>query len=100
MRAAYCTSKSALCGLVRALAADWSAFGVRVNAVSPTYIINDDNKETLMSAEFKRKLLHGIPLRRYAAPDDIANAVLFVSSSKASMITGQNIIVDGGYTAL
>ena len=100
MRAAYCASKSAVCGLVRALAADWSAFDVRVNAVSPTYIINDDNETLLMSAEFKRKFLRDIPLRRYARPEDVADAVLFVSSHRASMITGQNILVDGGYTAL
>ena len=57
---AYCASKSGLLGLVRALTADWSAFDVRINAVSPTYIINDGNREMLTSAEYKRKYLQHI----------------------------------------
>ena len=100
MRAPYCASKSGLLGLVRALTADWSAFDVRINAVSPTYIINDGNREMLTSAEYKRKYLQHIPLKRYTEPEDVASAVLFISSNCASMITGQNLVVDGGYTAV
>ena len=100
MRAAYCASKSGILGLVRALVADWSAFEVRVNAVSPTYVINDGNRELLTSANYKRKYLQHIPLKRYARPEDVAEAVLFISSGCASMITGQNLVVDGGYTAV
>lgn len=100
MRAAYCASKSALLGLTRAMALEWAAFGVRVNVVSPTYILNDRNRDVLNNANYKRKYLQHIPLKRYARPEDVANAVLFLTSDQASMITGHNLMVDGGYTAV
>ncbi len=99
-RAAYCSSKSGLLGLVRALTADWAPFGIRVNAVSPTYILNDANRDQLLSAAYKRSCLQHIPLKRYPEPADIAQAVLFLTSSCAAMITGHNLVVDGGYTAI
>lgn len=100
MRAAYCASKSGLLGLMRVLALEWAAFGVRVNTVSPTYILNDKNRDVLRNAKYKRKYLQRIPLKRYAQPEDVANAILFLSSDQASMITGHNLMVDGGYTAV
>ena len=100
MRAAYCASKSGLLGLMRVLALEWAAFGVRVNTVSPTYILNDKNRDVLRNANYKRKYLQRIPLKRYAQPEDVANAILFLSSDQASMITGHNLMVDGGYTAV
>lgn len=100
MRAAYCASKSGLLGLMRVLALEWAAFGVRVNTVSPTYILNDKNRDVLHNANYKRKYLQRIPLKRYAQPEDVANAILFLSSDQASMITGHNLMVDGGYTAV
>lgn len=100
MRAHYCSSKSGLLGMVRALTAEWSPFGIRVNAVSPTYIMNKGNEEFFMSSEYKRQYLNKIPLKKYASCEDIANAVMFLSSDKAGMITGQNLIIDGGYTSV
>ena len=100
MRAAYCASKSGLLGLMRVLALEWAAFGVRVNTISPTYILNDKNRDVLNNANYKRKYLQRIPLKRYARPEDVANAILFLSSDQASMITGHNLMVDGGYTAV
>ena len=99
-RTAYCSSKTGIIGLVRALTADWSPLGVRINAVSPTYILNSDNEDYLLSPQNKRNMLSKIPLHRYALPSDVASAILFISSDMASMIAGQNIIVDGGYTCL
>ena len=100
MRASYCSSKSGILGLVRSLTADWSPYGVRVNAVSPTYILNKTNEKYLMGPRGKRNMLKKIPLYKYAETQDISNAVLFLSSDKASMITGHNLVVDGGYTSL
>lgn len=100
MRTAYCSSKTGILGLVRALTAEWSVFGVRVNAVSPTYIINERNKDFLMNGREVRNMLNKIPLHRYATVEDVSSAVLFLSSDHASMITGQNLVVDGGYTSV
>ena len=87
-------------GILAELALEWAAFGVRVNTVSPTYILNDKNRDVLRNANYKRKYLQHIPLKRYAQPEDVANAILFLSSDQASMITGHNLMVDGGYTAV
>ncbi|AGX41358.1 SDR family NAD(P)-dependent oxidoreductase [Clostridium saccharobutylicum] len=100
MRTAYCSSKTGILGLVRALTAEWSVYGVRVNAVSPTYILNEDNESFLMSARERRNMLNKIPLHKYAETEDVSNAIMFLSSDKASMITGHNLVVDGGYTSL
>lgn len=99
-RVVYCSSKSAVIGMVNALMAEWSMFGVRVNAVSPTYVINSNNRERLSSLEYKRKYLSKIPLSRYATVEDVANAVLFLTSDHAQSITGHNLLVDGGYTTI
>lgn len=100
MRSAYCSSKTGILGLMRALTADWSVFGVRVNAISPTFIINEANEGFLMNPREKRNMLNKIPLHKYATVSDISNAVLFLSSEKAGMITGHNLVVDGGYTCV
>lgn len=100
MRTAYCSSKTALIGLVHALTAEWSAYDVRVNAVAPTFILNSKNEEYLLGPREKRNYLNKIPLYRYAVPEDVSNAILFLTSDKASMITGHNLVVDGGYTSI
>lgn len=100
MRTAYCSSKAGLLGLVRALTAEWSVYGVRINAVSPTFILNKSNEAYLMGAREKKQYLNKIPLYKYATVSDVSNAVLFLTSDKASMITGHNLIVDGGYTSV
>lgn len=99
-RSHYCASKSGLLGLMRALTAEWSKFHVRVNTVSPTWILNDVNEDYLMDSIQKRSMLQKIPLHRYATAQDVANALLFLASDYASMITGQNLVIDGGYTVL
>lgn len=100
LRAAYCSSKAGIVNLTKALSYEWARHGIRVNAVSPTYVLTEVNGDLLHSNDFMRKALQKIPLRRYATPEDIANAVLFLSSELSSMITGHNLLVDGGYTAV
>ena len=95
---AYHASKAGLLGLMRSLAYDLGSKGVRVNCVSPGYI------EAPMTAESyadpgKRELRtkHTL-LGRWGKPEEIANVVAFLCSDKASYITGQNIVVDGGWS--
>lgn len=97
-RAAYCASKAGMIHLAKELALEWAKYGIRVNMVSPTMILSHKNKEILESAKAKKEYLTKIPLKRYAAPEDVSAAVLFLNSEKASMITGQNLMVDGGWT--
>lgn len=100
LRAPYCSSKAGIINLTKALSYEWAKYGIRVNAVSPTFVLTEMNGDLLNSNDFKRKSLNKIPLRRYATPLDIANAVLFLSSDLSSMVTGHNLLVDGGYTAV
>jgi NAD(P)-dependent dehydrogenase (short-subunit alcohol dehydrogenase family) len=99
-RAPYCASKAGLIHLTRALAIEWAKYGIRVNAISPTFVITDTNEQFINDNQFQRTNLPRIPLRKFAIPEDIASAVLFLASDSAGMITGHNLVVDGGWTII
>lgn len=98
-RAPYCASKGGLVNLTRALAVEWARYGLRVNCVSPTFVHTHGNDDVMNDANFQRLNLPRIPLRRFARPEDVAEAVLFLASPSSGMITGHNLLVDGGWTA-
>lgn len=101
---AYHASKAGLLNLVRALADELGPHGVTVNAVTPGWIdtpFNDEFWGYQRDAEAARKALDAsLPLRRQGTPDDVVGAVLFLASESAAYITGQSIVVDGGYSAV
>lgn len=91
----YCASKGGMNGLVRALALEMASKKITVNAVAPGAI---DTPGAASSEEQKNQTIQAIPLARMGEPVDIANAVVFLASEKSSYITGQVIVVDGGWT--
>lgn len=95
-RAAYTATKAGLIGLTRTTAVDLAPYGILVNAVSPGFILTDLTKSILSKREMG-ELSSAIPLGRFGTPDDISRVVLFLASDMNTYITGQNIIVDGGY---
>lgn len=95
----YVASKHAVEGLTKSGALEASAFGVRVNAIAPGPIDTAMLDRFTGSSERKAGMLAGIPLRRAGKPEELADAILFVASDKASFITGQIISVNGGRTA-
>lgn len=95
-RAIYSSSKSGLIGLTRAVAIDLAPFNILVNCVSPGFVLTDLTKKILTAAEIKG-LVARIPVGRLATPEDISKVVLFLSSDQNTYISGQNIIIDGGY---
>ena len=97
-RAPYCASKAGLLNMNRVLALEWASFGIRVNAVAPTFILYSCNEELLMEKNFKKKNLREIPLNRYCTAEDVAGAVDFLFSDKSRMMTGQSMVLDGGWT--
>jgi NAD(P)-dependent dehydrogenase (short-subunit alcohol dehydrogenase family) len=97
----YHIAKAGLVQMTRYLADHAGKYGVRVNAVSPGFIIQDEHKmryERDDNQRFREIAEFCHPLRHLGCSDDVANAVLFLCSPEASFITGQNIIVDGGLT--
>lgn len=94
----YNASKGALLQLTRALAVECAADRVRVNAVAPGFIETPFTRSVLGNPEVKSWLLERTPLGRVGQPEDVANAVSFLGSDKASWVTGTTLLVDGGWT--
>jgi NAD(P)-dependent dehydrogenase (short-subunit alcohol dehydrogenase family) len=94
MPAAYSAIKGGIVNFSRYLASYFGPYGVRVNCVSPGGIFDHQNEKFI--SQYERK----VPMRRMGVPDDISPAVSFLMSDGARYITGQNIIIDGGWTAI
>jgi NAD(P)-dependent dehydrogenase (short-subunit alcohol dehydrogenase family) len=95
----YTASKHAVEGLTKSAALEAAAFGVRVNAVAPGPIETAMLDRFTGNADRKAGLVAGVPLKRAGRPEEIADAIVFAASPKASFITGQIINVNGGKTA-
>ena len=96
-RIAYTATKFGLAGATMTAAVDLAKQGILVNAVSPGFILTELTARTLNHADIE-ELSAKIPMGRFADPDEIAGIVLFLCSHWNTYITGQNIVVDGGYT--
>jgi NAD(P)-dependent dehydrogenase (short-subunit alcohol dehydrogenase family) len=97
--APYGASKTGLLGLTRALSTEWAPLGIRVNAIAPGYFRTDMTEVFYRDADWQAAMLAKIPQGRFGRPDDIAGAVVFLSSPAAAYITGQCLGIDGGYLA-
>jgi NAD(P)-dependent dehydrogenase (short-subunit alcohol dehydrogenase family) len=97
-RAAYGTSKAGLIHLTKLLALEWAQDKIRVNAVAPTFVRTELTASTLDRPDWAAELLTRIPAGRFGDPEDVTGAVAFLLSDAASLITGQTLAIDGGYT--
>jgi NAD(P)-dependent dehydrogenase (short-subunit alcohol dehydrogenase family) len=95
--AAYCASKAGLVGLTRVLALEWGKYGITANCVSPTVVLTELGA-VAWGGEKGAAVKREIPAGRFAEPREIADTVLFLTSDAAAMISGANLLVDGGYT--
>lgn len=94
----YSSSKSAVLGITRGLAVEWSEDNILVNSVSPGWFPSQMSKQ-VMDEDRKKKILNRMPLHRFGHPDELSPVICFLASPAASYITGQDFSVDGGALA-
>jgi len=95
----YTASKHAIAGLTKALANEWAGSGVQVNAVAPGYFVTDNTEALRGDPKRSAEILGRIPAGRWGKPEDLAGAVVFLSSPAADYINGHVLVVDGGWMA-
>ena len=94
----YSATKIAIESLSKSMALCWSEHKVRVNCVAQGFIKGNTLEKILKECDSEKKIIERIPLKRYGLAEEVAEAVLFLSSNKSSYITGSTIFVDGGYS--
>jgi NAD(P)-dependent dehydrogenase (short-subunit alcohol dehydrogenase family) len=96
----YCMAKAAVSHLTRCLAVEWGQYGIAVNAVAPTFIRTPGTEPALSDPTFRAEVEERIAaLHRIGEPYEVAGAVVFLCSPAASLITGETLVIDGGWTA-
>ncbi|MCA0293861.1 MAG: SDR family oxidoreductase [Actinobacteria bacterium] len=99
--ASYNSSKAAVAHLAKSLAVEWAAAGIRVNSIAPGYVLTDLTQQIIdREPALKDDWVARIPQGRMATPEDLAGLVGFLASDASDYLTGQQIVIDGGYTAI
>jgi NAD(P)-dependent dehydrogenase (short-subunit alcohol dehydrogenase family) len=99
-KSVYCAAKAGISQLTAALATEWGPLGVRVSALAPTTTLTDVTRRSMEDhPERAATLLGRIPLGRFAVPGDLVGAAIFLASPAADFVTGQTLLVDGGWAA-
>jgi NAD(P)-dependent dehydrogenase (short-subunit alcohol dehydrogenase family) len=96
----YHATKGAVVNMTRALAAEWAGRGIRVNAIAPTFVKTNLTIPVRADPIATQWIIDKTPMGRFAEPEELAGAFLFLASPAASMVTGQTLAVDGGWTAV
>jgi NAD(P)-dependent dehydrogenase (short-subunit alcohol dehydrogenase family) len=99
-RSGYAASKAGLIHLTRTLAVEYAEAGIRANALCPGYVDTPLVRASPADPERAARLMRMIPMRRVAQPEEVASAALFLASEASGYMTGQTLVVDGGWTAI
>lgn len=95
---AYVSAKHGLIGLTRALALEWAPHNVQVNALAPGYVQTKMTEEMVEDEQSTRRVIRNTPLGRWGRPDDMVGPAVFLASQASNFVTGQVLVVDGGWT--
>lgn len=98
--ASYAASKGGLNMLTKVMALEWGPYNIQVNAVAPTVILTPMGTQVWGDPAKAEPMLAKIPLRRFGQPVEVADLILFLASPASDLITGETILIDGGYTAI
>jgi 2-deoxy-D-gluconate 3-dehydrogenase len=96
----YCSSKAAVIHYTKTLAAEWAQDRINVNCIAPGYTITELAEKVLSNPEFKQEVLSKTPLGFIGETGDIAGAALFLASEGSRYMTGQTMIIDGGWSCV
>ena len=100
-QASYNASKAAVTHLGKSLAVEWAKAGIRVNCLEPGYTLSDMTRQFMdANPDLARQWTEMIPAGRMGEPKDLVGATLFLASQDSAYVTGQSIVIDGGYTAI
>ena len=100
-QASYNSTKAAVSMLGQSLAVEWAPRGIRVNAIAPGYMLSEMTRQfTDANPDLARQWIDAIPLGRMGVPQDLDGLVGFLASNASAYLTGQSIVIDGGYTAI
>jgi|LGOV01.1.fsa_nt_gb NAD(P)-dependent dehydrogenase (short-subunit alcohol dehydrogenase family) len=98
--APYCASKGGAIQLTKALSLEWAKHSIRVNALCPGYVITDINREKLSDEKIAGSLIRKTALGRLAEVEDMIEPAIFLAQDGSGYMTGQNLVIDGGWTAM
>ena len=96
--AVYCASKGGVNMITKVLALEWAEKGITVNGIAPTFTYTPGTAERLDDPEYLATVLDRIPVKKVASIQDIAAAILYLSGPHSDMVTGTNLVIDGGWT--
>lgn len=94
---AYAAAKAGITGLTRALASEWGPRGIRVTAIAPGHILTAMTQDRLQRPDYLEPVLARTPLRRIGEPEDLVGPVVFLLSPASNFVTGEVLVVDGGW---
>lgn len=98
-RTAYASSKAAVANLTKTLALEWSSKGIHVNAIAPGPVWTEARHELFSNPEFYARLVQKVPMNRTAKPAEMVGPAIFLASEASSFVTGETLLVDGGFCA-